>query len=277
MALGTKIGHEALATLASLSLAACGGGASSTATTSGAASTSSPAPTPAPAPAPVPAPTPSPSAAGLYSGNSSNGRTIRGILLDSGSFWVLYSGVGNPSVIEGGIQGTSTSALGGFSSTNARDFNLVGQGINDATISASYIAKQSLTGVVTYTRISSVVSFNSSYDPLYDLTPSIANLVGSYTGTAAVVNSTESASGTVTSAGALSGRGVSGCTFAGTIAPHSTGNVYDVSVTFGGGVCSNGTNTVTGVAYFDPSNRRLYSAAVNSDRSNGFIFVGLKQ
>lgn len=269
-----RIAAEALVVLATLSLAACGGGSSGTnASINGAASGGGGVASPPPAP---PAPPPSPSAEGIYIGPTSNGRTVTGVILDNGTYWVLYSAVNNPTVIAGAVEGTSTSRVGSFSSSDARDFNLEGQGINDATVSASYVARQSLNGIVMYTNSRQAISFVGSYNPTYDLVPSLSDVAGTYTGTAAVLAGVENAAVTISPTGTLTGRGTSGCQFAGTVATHARGNIYDVAVTFGGGVCSNGTSTVTGIGYYDASAKRLYGTALNVNRSNGFIFVGTK-
>jgi hypothetical protein len=61
------------------------------------------------------------------------------------------------------------------------------------------------------------------------------------------------------------------------VAPRHRGCLlFDLTVTFGGGVCSNGTSTVTGIGYFDASTKRIYGAAPNSSRTDGFLFVGTK-
>jgi hypothetical protein len=60
-----------------------------------------------------------------------------------------------------------------------------------------------------------------------------------------------------------------GCGFAGAATIHVKGNVYDVSVTFGGGHCSNGTSVVTGIAYY---NATKLSAGLNS-KSDEWVFV----
>ena len=132
----------------------------------------------------------------------------------------------------------------------------------------------SLAGTVTYSN--TTATFSGSYDSNYDLTPSLATVAGTYTGSAATSGGVEFATVTISSAGAISGSGAGGCTFAGTTTPHSKGNVYDVSVTFGGGLCTNGTNTVTGVAHFDDATKEIRSAALNSSRSDGFLYVGTK-
>lgn len=222
------------------------------------------------------APAPASTAEGLWIGSTSTSRSVTGIVLDNGTCWVLYSAPNNSAVIAGAVQGTGTSLNGSFSSSDGKDFNLEGQGINDATVSASYIAKQSLNGSVTYPTLNQSVTFTSTYSAEYDKVPSLSTIAGTYTGTVAVVGATESATVAITSAGALSGSGAGGCQFTGSATPRAKGNVYDLSVIFGGGVCSNGSSTVTGIGCFDESSKRLYGMALNSARSNGFISVGTK-
>ena len=66
---------------------------------------------------------------------------------------------------------------------------------------------------------------------------------------------------TVDAAGTLSGHSSDECTFAGTFVPRAKGNVFHHAVTFGGGACPQGTETVAGVALYDGATNRLYSAA----------------
>jgi hypothetical protein len=221
-------------------------------------------------------PAPATTAEGLWEGTTNNGRSVAGFVLDDGTSWVLYSLVGNSAVIAGAIQGSGTSQNGSFTSPNGKDFNLEGLGINNVTISASYIAKQSFNGTVTYTATSGVVTFVTSYDSNYDLTPTLTSVAGTYSGSAATTVGTEAATVTISTLGALSGLSAGGCAFSGSATPRARGNVFNVSVTFAGGVCVNGTNTVTGVAHFDAATKLLRSAALNSTRTNGFIYVGTK-
>ncbi len=191
-----------LAALSTGLLVSCGGGGDS------------PAPVPAPAPAPAPAPPPPASAEGLYIGATSTNRTVTGLVLDDDSFYVLYSSVGNPAVIAGVVQGNGTSNNGSFSSSNARDFNLEGLGVLNATVSASYNAKQLLNGTVSYTS-GGPTTFTSTFDAAYDTAPSIAALAGTFAGQVAFSQGVENANVTITSSGALNGVGASGCTVSG--------------------------------------------------------------
>ncbi len=242
-----------------LALAACGGGGGN----GGAA----------PAPAPGPAAT---SAEGMWIGSTSTSRSVTGIVLDNGTYWILYSVPHVSALIAGAVQGTGTSLNGSFSSSGGIDFNLEGQGINNITVSASYVATQSFNGSVTYPNLNQAFTFTSSYSAEYDLTPSASAIAGTYTGIASVAGSNELTTIVVSSPGVVVGTGTSGCRFLGTAMPRTTGNLYDLSVVFDGGVCSNGTSAVTGIGYFDSGAKRLYVAALNKSRSNGLIFVGIK-
>ena len=156
-----------------------------------------------------------------------------------------------------------------------RDFNLEGLGINDGSIDGSYIAKQSLNGTVTYANSAfGQTLITTRYDPDYELTPNANLVAGTYSGSIATAGGTENLTVTLSAAGAISGSGATGCSFTGSFAPRPHGNVFNVAVTFAGGVCSNGTNTVNGVAFFDAGTKRLYSAALNGSRTNGFLFIG---
>lgn len=215
-------------------------------------------------------------AEGLWFGTTNTNRSIAGVVLDTGTYWFIYTSQGNNAVVAGAIQGTGSTDNGSFSSSNGRDFNLEGQGINNFTISGTYSSMQSLAGTIRYSATGEQVTFSSQYDSYYDETPSLSIVAGNYSGTAATSAGTESANVVVSSNGAVSGQGASGCTFTGSAAPRESGNVYDLSITFGGGVCQNGGATVNGVAIYDPEFQQITSAALNSPRSDGFIFIGEK-
>lgn len=213
---------------------------------------------------------------GLFAGSTSTGRTVTGLVLDDGSYYVVYSAQNNPSVIAGVVQGSGTSMNGSFSSSNARDINLEGLGFLSASVSASYVVKQSFNGSVVYPSLNQTVTFTSTYDTKYELTPSLTIIAGSYTGRAGSPFGTESGSVTISATGAVAGIGSSGCTFSGSVTPRAKGNVYTVSTTFGGAPCRLPNTTLTGAAYFDATTKRLYAAELTAGRDTGFIFAGTK-
>lgn len=225
-------------------------------------------------PAATPAATPT-SAEGLWSGTTNTNRTIAGVILDDGTYYVLYSVTANPNLIAGVVQGNGTSSNGSFTSANARDFNLEGLGVLSATISGSYTARQALSGTITYGGAGSS-TFTSTFSPAYDTTPSLAILAGTYTGQAGSSAGVQSAALTIASNGVFSGVEASGCSFTGIATPRVHGNIFDHRVTFGGAPCLFAGSTLVGIAYFDVPNSRLYAAAPTDNRTDGVIFSGTK-
>lgn len=215
-------------------------------------------------------------AEGLWKGTVNTNRSCTGLVLNDGAYWVIYSVAGNSDIIAGVVQGNGTSNSGSFTSTNGKDFNLEGSGINDFTLTSNYTAKSSFSGSLTYL-LGGSSAFASSYSADYELIPNLTVISGNYSGNAATSGGIDSATVNISNLGIISGIGASGCVFTGTVEPRTVGNVYNVSVTFGGGVCDNGTDTVTGVAYFNSEYQKLTSAAVNSTRTDGFIYTGTKQ
>lgn len=215
-----------------------------------------------------PAPT---NVAGLWNGTTSTGRTVAALTFQDGTGWALYTPEGNPAYLAGVVQATTTVS-GATASGPITDYNLEGGGITSGTISTTVNPKQSISGTVN----PGGVTFSGTYDAAFEQAPSLTETAGTFTGTAAVLGGTESASVTVSTTGALSGSSASGCAYTGTVTPRTDGNAFNVSVTFGGGVCSNGTSTVNGIAYYAAATKRIYSAASNSAKTNGFIFLGTK-
>ena len=240
------------AVLISLALSACGGGGGDS----------------APAPSPTPPP-PADTAEGFWSGTSSSGFSILGAVLDNGEYWFMYHANG---LLYGVVQGSGTSRNGSFTSTNGLDF-LLGGGVTPVAVSASYRARASLQGVVTPQAGGAPVTFTSAYDPSYEVPATQAAVQGVWRGRLA---GGETYSINVGANGALTGAGSSGCTFSGSIAPRPGGTaVYGVSVTFNGGVCLLGTQTIDGIGAVGNTTQGpvLYAAALNGTRSAGLVLI----
>jgi hypothetical protein len=210
------------------------------------------------------------SAEGFWEGTTANS-TITGVVLDDGTYYVIYSPVGS-----GYIQGSSTSNNGSFTSNNARDFNFRVSRVYSATIDASYTEKQSFAGRISYSA-ENRPSFSASYNSRYEDAPSLTALAGTFAGSAVSLLGSENIALTITSDGAVSGIGaISRCSATGTVSPHSSGNIYDLSLTSGGAPCPRPGETVTGILYYNSSNKTVIAAAQNSTRTEGFLFAGVK-
>lgn len=210
------------------------------------------------------------SAQGFWEGTSAN-KTITGVVLDNGTYYVIYSPAGS-----GYIHGTGTSDNGSFTSDNARIFNFQDSRIYSATIDASYTEKQSFSGVISLSETNSS-SFSASYNSRYEDTPSLSALAGTFAGIGVSLSGRENIALTISSDGAVTGiGGVTGCRATGSVSPHPNGNIYDLSLTFGGAPCTRPGETLTGIVYYQSSSRTGIAAAQNSTRTEGFLFSGVK-
>lgn len=275
--------------------AGCGGGGGNPGTCSGsdqlcnppppAPSFPTPAPSPSPAPAPSPSPSPTPApppaeqpantAEGFWHGASSNGRTTTTIVQDDGVVWTIYSAVNNPGLIGGVIHGHITRAGDTILAGDARDFNLEGLGVNDATVTATFVAQSTISGTIRYTN--TTLNFGGTFDAKYLQKPSLASLAGTYVTQSVIAGNVERVTATVTADGKMTGSGTSGCSFSGTAAPRISGNIFATKLTFNGPPCILGNQTTDGVLYFDETIGRAYGAGLNGSRTGGLLYIAQRQ
>lgn len=222
--------------------------------------------------APPPPPPVATSAEGFWSGTTSTGYSILGAVLENGEYWVMYHANG---MLYGVVQGNGVSNNGSFTSSNGLDFFL-GGAVTPVAVSASYRERASLQGVVTAQSGGGALTFTAAYDPAYELPASQATVAGVWRGR---LTTGETYTINVAANGTLAGAGSSGCTFAGSIVPRASGKaVYNVSVTFNGGVCVAGTQTITGMAAVGGTVAApvLFAAALNAPRTGGFVLISTR-
>ena len=213
------------------------------------------------------------SAEGRWTGRTPTGRTVAGLVLEDGSYWLFYSAKDQPNILAGLIQGTGTSHSGSFGSSNTRDFNLEGAGIRAATMRGSYVPSKSFDGTIAYAT-GDTESFTSTYDGNSVSTPNLTLVTGTYVGLRA---DNYQVTLIVDAAGTLSGHSTDRCSIAGSLSPRVKGNVLYTSMTLEGGACRQRTETLTGVALYDAATQRLYIAALNNTRTTSSLFLGMKR
>jgi hypothetical protein len=222
---------------------------------------------------------------GLYRGLTSDGRSIAGLVLDDGSFYAIYSGVGQPLVAAGGIQGTMNADKqsltkydpANFSITDAVDTNFEGLGTQLYGISGTFIEKKSIQGSIFYPGTPPRPTFSANYSADYELGPNLADIAGNYSGTSGTIHGSETVTFDINGSGAITGIKSSGCTFSGTINPRTSGNAYNVTITFGPSPCPYPGATVNGVSYFDRTSNIAYAMASISAGSANFITIATKK
>ena len=201
-------------------------------------------------------------AEGLWRGTTSADQTVLGIVLDDGTYYLLYSRSGRPA--DGGVvQGSSTALNGELTSPDGLDFpiqvaeNPAGHWV-PAIVSGTYVPRTSVQLTIGESSTSRTVS--ASYDAGYERPASLAAAAGTYLGESGSVNGAACATFTLDANGQLSGSNCAGCAFQGTITPHKSVNVFDWSVAVASG-CPPGKATATGILYYDEANGLIHAFA----------------
>jgi hypothetical protein len=209
-------------------------------------------------------------AQGMYIGTDSNNDQVSGVVLDNGTYYFVH--VNQATNALGVVQGTASASNGAFSSADADDFIVTSSQAVHGTIAATYVPQSNLNGTFA-SAINGNVSFSTAYSAVYDQTPSIAAIAGSYTGAGATFRGNEPVTFVIGTDGAVRGSGPSGCSFSGSVKIHGTKNVYDTAIVFGD-QCPNRGQTFTGVVSVNGD--ALIAAATHPDRSEAFVVAATR-
>ncbi|MDR5833628.1 hypothetical protein [Caballeronia sp. LZ034LL] len=216
------------------------------------------------------------SAAGLYSGNTDSNRQASVLILDDGRLYSIYAVAGNTDFIAGGVIGAVASSNGKLSNGSGIDYNLEGQGSSAVTLSGAYSAKASLNTTILYAN-GAKTTFVGTYDPSYDTVPMQATVTGTFKGESVTSGGNDrNVTLTADATGSITGTGTS-CSFTGSIKPHASGNVYDLTISFGGGNCAYPNTTASGVAVMTGTTMRAELQTLQSPTKAGVLFVGARQ
>ncbi|WP_321800120.1 hypothetical protein [Caballeronia sp. J97] len=209
-------------------------------------------------------------AQGMYMGTDSNNDTVTGVVLDNGTYYFVY--VNQATNALGLVQGTATASNGVFNSADATDFEVTRSAARHGSITANYVPQSSLNGTFTSAANGSA-SFTTAYSTVYDQTPSLSAIAGTYTGAGATFRGSETVTFAIDTDGTVRGSGPSGCSFSGRVKIHGTKNVYDTAITFGD-TCPNQGQTFTGVV--SVNGNALIAAAMHADRTEAFVVAASK-
>lgn len=213
---------------------------------------------------------------GIYTGKTNQAQNVIGLVDKNNKFWFLYTPPYSNG-ITGFMTGDLTVSDNTVKTNKGKDFYFGGSAVYDTSIDGTFATKKSLNGTITYTP-SNQVTFDTLYDA--ELNNSVSNLTtiaGSYIGQSAIVEGIEEATLTISNTGVISGKGQSGCTFAGKIEVEENAPYYNVDLAFGYSPCLLAGQSVKGVVYYDSSIKSLYAVAENSNRQNAVLYLGTKQ
>lgn len=212
----------------------------------------------------------SPTAEGFWSGSTTTGVGVSLAILENGETWGIYTSGGG---IAGALYGNTRSS-GNSLSGSGSDFNIPSRTTASATYSGTFSPKSSIS-----VNTSGGVSFTGTYGTAYDQPASLAAVAGSFSGVGVSGSSpVQGVSVTISPTGIVTVPASLGCSASGSAAPRASGkNIFNVSVTFSGSTCALGNGaTATGVAYYDAATQDLLVLALNSAKTDGFIYIGSK-
>ncbi len=215
-------------------------------------------------------------AEGVWFGTTADGRMVRAIILDDGTYYVVYSLPG-VRANAGVVQGSSNAANGNFASSDGADFPIATHAETEgaatsAAVSGTYVPRTSLQ--LSILESTATRSFTASYDAGFEQPADLAAAAGTYTGKTGHVSGAISASFTLDSSGNLVGHN-SVCSFTGIVTPHKSVNVFDWTIV--GANCVFGSGSITGIMYYDETNRELNGFAPFAVHTDQFYLLGAKQ
>jgi hypothetical protein len=228
------------------------------------------------------APPPGTAAAGSWQGSidspSPGSRAIKAVVLPDGSFWMVYSLTGDASTA-GIIRGTGTTDGTNFTVADALLLSLEDGKQTTADIAATFTGQSAFNGSITQdgsTALTSPASFSSLYRTAFNQTLTLADLAGTYEGVITTKLGEESATIAIDTSGAIAGGSTSGCSVNGQATAQPTGNVFNITATFGTeDACgANKESSVVGIMSLEVDTAT--ALALNGDGSNSFIFTGIR-
>ena len=250
------------ALLISVLITGCGGGGGS-----GQAATTSPV-TETPA-TPAPAPASTPQTAGLWQGMTHTGRATHVVMLDDGRLYFLYSTISDATTLGGAIVGLMANSGLSYTSQVGYDFDWEGMAVQTANLSGSIDNLSGFNGNVSYTtNANRAFSFTSGYRLPTVSVVTLADVAGPYANADRTMNMDIDESGNVTGV-AFAKK----CAFAGKVVPtRNYTSILQLTLSFAGGGCSLGANTVEGIAIYNPERKELLGVAVTADGRSSALF-----
>jgi Repeat of unknown function (DUF5648) len=217
-------------------------------------------------------------AEGVWTGTTDRNETVRAIILDDGTYYMLYSKPGTAT--DAGVFQGSGSAVGGiFSSSDGKDFPIpqgatLERSIVRMSLSGSYVPRTNLQ--LTITDAGGARSLVATHVSGSGQPASLAAAAGQYTGfTGHAAGGKNPASFTLDASGNIAG-GSAFCSFQGTLTPNRSVNVFDWVQRAPGG-CSFGKGPIFGIIHYDEATGQLRGFAPFDLRSDQFYLIGTKQ
>lgn len=206
---------------------------------------------------------------GFWGGTSSAGFDQAAVILENGELYNIFSRGG----IAYGIDYGTLTVSGTTFSGSLSEFYIPNNQVSAGTTTGTFTPKSVIAGSVSFPAVTR--TFSGTYGTAYDTPATQAALTGNYVGNYSTGAPVTMA---ISSTGAVSGTSTN-CSFSGTATPRPSGkNVYNVSLTFTGTQCAPGAGAASGIAVLNVvgGTTYLYTAGLNTGKTNGFFWIGRK-
>jgi len=215
--------------------------------------------------------------AGFYEGTTAGQRKISVIVLETGRYYTIYGPLGSPqsSQIEGVMVGDGTAGGDNFSSNNLENVNFTFQTSTPGALGATFALQRYFDANIAYAG-GGTDAFNADYSFDYEQAPSIGLVAGNYSGQLAAIDGVEGAALAISGSGAVSLATPGGCSAGGAIYLHPFGNVYDITLTYGGAACPAAGQTLTGHATYDSATGALTAITTSPTFADVTLVVATK-
>lgn len=208
--------------------------------------------------------------AGYWTGTSSLGEQVVGIVLDDGTFEFVYSSDAAMGVVEG----TATVTGQTFTATSAHDLVIrPNPGEYAGSLSGSLASATSMSGTLGGSRGNR--TFAATYAGPLATSVSLAQIAGAFDGFAATKASFRELIVNVAASGSFAGN-ASGCTVNGALTPRAVDSIMDVALSYGPAGCPLGNAQARGIAIYVPALQGLLIVSRSASRDDAFVFAGMK-
>lgn len=210
---------------------------------------------------------------GVYRGTMDDGQQLIILVRRSGQFYFLAGSEMDP--LASVLHGDASAESGRFRSSNAAEIQLTSAAIRPATLHATYIEKQYLSGSVDYGE-EGTVGFTAAYEQAHLDAPDFAALDAEYYGHYETLGSAQFTVVQVSEQGHFSGDSelFPSCSFSGAFTAAASMLLYEFYIDFPDSDCVHYGDRLQGWMYHDRDDDRAYWVALTENRANGFFYSG---
>lgn len=215
-----------------------------------------------------------PTAAGLWDGSMSDGRFASGVVLEDGTYYLVYGADSSePEDIEF-AQGTGSLVGGRFVSDDGVAYQ-VGGGRQAVVLDLALDPRDRMEGTISFD--GTPVTLAVDYEDLTDDTPRLSQIDGSYLAQAISTVVTDIGSLDISSTGQLD-LDFGACSGSGRVVPRDDINAFDITLNLDGD-CGLPTGALGGVATWDEDDGLQLMIGVTQDdeRREGLILVAARE